>query len=118
MANERVTTGKVVRLNDRIEIPPILSEEIVERALKNTEECAVGILEDYGRSMLVLRHWFPWMNLSKANMKEMFLSPRDESSNTLLPSHRALIEEMNSCDMRMYKQMQYQFIKQLQVIAQ
>lgn len=115
LADRRLTAGIHIRIGDELSHikPQPLGPEETELALHNIEHCVVGILEDYPNSLRVIEHWFPWMNLAMSLKREMFLFHRNENSETLLPSHKAVIQDLNQCDMKLHHKIVKQFNSQL-----
>lgn len=117
LGNFKQTTGKIVGRDD-ISIPPSLTAEQMDIALGNVQHCVVGLQERWKDTKEVLKHWFPWidMTLGDDERRKMHLFSNKETIETLRLDIRAAIEEENRCDLRLHQLMASKFEKQMQVV--
>jgi hypothetical protein len=116
LANEKATTGLIVGV-DEIIIPPTLSDEAINTALNNVEQCVVGILEKWEETKEVLSFWFPWMDFTEqSDRRKMFLFSGKETSEELKPELKSVLLQVSNCDMLLYEKMLKIFEVQLSVI--
>jgi hypothetical protein len=116
LANEKATTGLIVGVDD-IVIPPTLSDEAINTALNNVEQCVVGILEKWEETKEVLSFWFPWMDFTeRSDRRKMFLFSGKETSEELKPELKSVLLQVSNCDMLLYEKMLKLFEVQQSVI--
>jgi len=116
LANERGTSGLIVSSpSEPVTIPPPLSAAATSRALRNIDSCVVGLLERWTDTKRVMKFWFPWMDLGR-DRKKMSLYVGKETTESLRPDLREVIERYNRCDLQLYDKMLKRFTKQLEII--
>jgi hypothetical protein len=114
MSDTKGTTGRVVG-QDPIPIPALLTASERQEALDNAEKCVVGLTEQWDLTVSVLRHFFPWLDLSRS-YRLMKLYDNMETLSTLRPDIRAVIEAANACDMTLHEVMMSRFERALELV--
>lgn len=120
VSGKRVMTGKAYRPDEGMPLPPPLDQSDTDEALENCRKCIVGIQEDMNSTLAVLRHWFPWMREALEDIPPVVNQGHHgdiaENMEHLRPEIRAVIEEMNTCDMELYNVALEQFARQMIVM--
>ena len=102
-------------------LPKELSLEDHQHAISNSNQCVIGMLEEWEMSFRMLKYWFPWMSIpvQENNKKStvdtphlMKLYKNKENVKTLHPDIREYIESLIPCDMKLYRSMLNRFEKQ------
>lgn len=112
MIGKRETTG--IPVSDVI-LPQPLTEIDTKLALSNCEQCVVGLLEDWENTERVMQFWFPWMDLSEYKALNHFARGAKDAAY-IRDDLRAVILELNQCDVILYEKMKEIFTKELRVV--
>ena len=73
LANAKATTGLIAGVDD-IRVPPPVTNEETQRALRNINHCVVGLLSRWEETKAVLEFWFPWLDFSvDSYRRKMFI---------------------------------------------
>lgn len=112
MANIKTTAG----LENPVEIsvPPELTYKETQRALENSKQCVIGILERWDDTIRVINHWFPWISFD--NKFDLQLNRGSASNRYIRPDLYEVTVRNNLCDMELYNQMLQQFEEQVKII--
>jgi hypothetical protein len=122
LSGTRITTGLLYHADIVIPSGPDINDDAIDSAIRNSGQCVAGIQEDMKNTMRVLRFWFPWMQISSAtntsaNIKNQgHYNDIAESIYELRSDIRAVIEDENRCDMKLYNAARLQFSRQLKMI--
>jgi hypothetical protein len=124
LSGERRTAGMRVALDrGSFPVPAALTAQAKARALLNVQHCVVGSQEAWESTVQHILHFFPWLHTEVEAERKWQMAPRrmqlfagQETLHTLLPELRSVIEDANTCDLELYKQVQGQFQRQQQVL--
>jgi hypothetical protein len=92
-----------------------LPADAYERAKINVEKCVVGVFEEWDESMQIIQKWFPWIKITD-NRKKMFLYSNKETRETIREDLKKILEDVNMCDMQLYRDMEEIFEKEKLVL--
>lgn len=105
MTNKRLSSGRIVGVDD-MSLPDSLTQSDQEFALHNIEKCIIGIVEDWNTTLLIIHHFFPWIEFSHdRERRKMSLVEGKESIFSIRPDLAKVIVENNPCDMMLHQRM-------------
>lgn len=115
LLNQKATTGLIIG-QDRIVVPSMLPVDAAEAAKARLRKCVVGIVERMDETKRVIAEWFPWVkNIEREKKKLMQIYSNKETSSDLRDDLRAVLLEVNICDVQLYEEMLRLFHLQLEV---
>lgn len=96
----------------------VLSEGGAELAYANAKQCIVGIQEDMKSTYRVLKHWFPWIRMNETEyVARHNRGKRPDVQELLRPDIIRTIQEVNQCDIQLYRKVQRRFYQQVMTMS-
>ena len=121
--NKKTTTGVVVgRRGDasfrELQLPAPLNGDDVRQVLRNVDKCVIGLTERFEESKQVLQMWYPWLLNIEVDRQlfRIFNATAKENAQSINVNTKAVLEEMNYCDVQMYARMRHRFELQQSVL--
>jgi hypothetical protein len=115
LSNQRATTG--LKMGGPVQLPERLDRDAYSVAEATMSQCVVGILEHWNDSKQIIQHWFPWISFSRdSNRRKMKLYSGMENLSNIKPALRKVLEDLNSCDMKLHETMLARFRKEKETI--
>jgi hypothetical protein len=117
LANQKITTSKIVGTDD-LTIPPPLTKNMMKIAFENVDLCVIGILEKWVETKEIIQEWFPWLEINKIKdeIKLMHLFSNKETRDNLRGDLKQMLINKNPCDMKIYNKMITRFHVQMNIL--
>jgi hypothetical protein len=112
MASIKTTTG--LENPTSVSVPPELTTVEVNRALSNSKQCVVGVLEQWEDTIRMINHWFPWIDFE--NKFDLHLNQGSPESRGMREDLLKVTLQNNKCDMMLHEQFLQQFEAQKRIL--
>lgn len=112
----KLTVGRAV--GKSVMLPPDIPPSLYPRALRNIQQCVVGLQDRWTDTLQVLDTWFPWIDFSTdPYRKKMHLYSGKENRTTIRPELYEVLARLNPCDMLLYEESTRLFELQMNVLS-
>ncbi len=86
------------------------------KALQNVDACVIGLADRPDETKQVVGMWFPWLNVDLYQEKVDIFNSSTEMFSSISTETKAILEDLNSCDVKVYSRMKETFQLQLSVV--